>query len=108
VKVSATRNVREIDVGRARRAPAASPGEHREWNVVVVGALVGESVFGAHRPGLVLNLGEDVALDKAPKSSRENVGGNVEASLEVVESVSAALRLDQDEMDAITAAVSPR
>jgi hypothetical protein len=83
-KCGVTWHVRKSWVGVPCQ-PAVAPGEHGEGDVVVVEAFLGESVFVADGPGLVFDFGEDVDFDEASESSGQDVGCDVETSLEVVE-----------------------
>jgi hypothetical protein len=80
------RDVSERRVGAVRSEPSPPPCHEGHRHVVEIAALFGEFVFMANRPVLVWHPSKKADLDKATHSVRQDVRGDAEALLELVES----------------------
>src|SRR5262245_13644064 len=67
------------------RQPAIAPRQHRQRHRIQIQTLVGELVFMARRSELVRVFVNDAIVHEALQSLAEDVGGDTEISLELLE-----------------------
>ncbi len=89
--------VHELERGAIGRRPPVAPLPHGGEHGPQVSALVGEAVLVAQRPLLVGNLLQHTCLDQARQSVRQDVAGDPQAGLEVVEPTHAQERVADDQ-----------
>ena len=72
-----------------RRAPLVTPTPHRHEEVVKITALFRQPVFESWRPILVWAEGEDACFDQHRQTVGQNIAGDPEVLLEVIEPANA-------------------
>ncbi len=70
----------------ASEYPAVAPRQHRQRHRIEIQTLLGQPVFVAGGPLPVGSPSEDAKFDKTPQALGEDVCGDTQALLELIES----------------------
>ena len=97
VDLAAAAGVADHDGRAVGRRVGVAPLQQRDDDGPQVGALAGQPVFEALRAVLIALAAQDARVDEALKPCLQDVAGNPEAALELVEAMGAEECIAQDQ-----------